>query len=365
MSSIAARIGQIAAGTLGAAAVAAAARGAVVVRKHRRAIEERPEDRTPLGTLRSCPVTVVTSDGVPLHVEVDEVDPAHSHPGGASGVTLVFVHGYCLNLDCWHFQRAAYRGLVRSVFYDQRSHGRSGRSSLGNATIDQLGDDLLRVLDAVVPEGPVILVGHSMGGMTIAALAEDHPELFAPYDEGGRIIGTALISTTAGGLDPSRLLIPVLPAKLSGGIANRTMRTLARGHGVVDRFRAMGASVATVFTDVFAFGDEVPEAYVDFVDGLLSQTPFEVVAEFFPSFRALDKFASITTLGRVPTTIICGTADRLTSIGHSRKLHSYIPGSRLVECEKAGHMVILERHGQVNAELDQLLASATRDAASA
>lgn len=361
--SIATRVGQIAAGTLGAAAVAAAARGAVVVKKRRRAIEDRPIDRTPLGTLRSCPVTVVTEDGVPLHVEIDEVDPGHN--GGSSEVTLVFVHGYCLNLDCWHFQRAAYRGLVRSVFYDQRSHGRSGRSSLGNATIDQLGDDLLRVLDAVVPEGPVILVGHSMGGMTIASLAEEHPELFAPYDEGGRIIGVALISTTAGGLDPSRLLIPVLPAKLSGGIANRTIRTLAKGHGIVDRFRAMGASVATVFTDVFAFGDEVPEAYVQFVDGLLSQTPFEVVAEFFPSFRALDKFSSVAAMGRVPTTIICGTADRLTGIGHSRKLHSYIPGSRLVECEKAGHMVILERHGQVNAELDQLLASATRDAASA
>jgi pimeloyl-ACP methyl ester carboxylesterase len=127
----------------------------------------------------------------------------------------------------------------------------------------------------------------------------------------------------------------------------------------------MGSSVATVFTDVFAFGDEVPEAYVEFVDGLLAQTPFEVIAEFFPTFHALDKFSSVAAMGRVPTTIICGTADRVTAIGHSRKLHSYIPGSRLVECEKAGHLVILERHGQVNAELDQLLASATRDAASA
>ncbi|TQL70247.1 pimeloyl-ACP methyl ester carboxylesterase [Nocardioides albertanoniae] len=363
--SIAGRVGQITAGTLGAAAVAGAARGAVVVKRRRRAIAERPEDRTPLGALRSAPVTVVTSDGVPLHVEIDEVDPTQTRTGGGNEVTLVFVHGFCLNLDCWHFQRAAYRGLVRSVFYDQRSHGRSGRGPIGSATIEQLGDDLLQVLDAVVPEGPVILVGHSMGGMTIAAFAENNPELFAPRSEGGRIIGTALISTTAGGLDPSKLLIPVLPAKLSGGIANRTIKTLAKGHGMVDRVRAMGASVATVFTDVFAFGDAVPAAYVDFVDGILSQTPFEVVAEFFPSFRRLDKFATINALGRIPTTIICGTGDRLTGIGHSRKLHSYIPGSRLVECEKAGHMVILERHGQVNAELDQLLASATRDAASA
>ncbi len=60
----------------------------------------------------------------------------------------------------------------------------------------------------------------------------------------------------------------------------------------------------------------------------------------------------------MPTAIICGTADKLTSIGHSRKLHARIAGSTLLECEGAGHMVILERHDQVNAELDQLLSAA-------
>jgi pimeloyl-ACP methyl ester carboxylesterase len=48
----------------------------------------------------------------------------------------------------------------------------------------------------------------------------------------------------------------------------------------------------------------------------------------------------------------------MTSIGHSRKLHAHIAGSTLLECEGAGHMVIMERHDQVNAELDQLLAAA-------
>jgi pimeloyl-ACP methyl ester carboxylesterase len=126
----------------------------------------------------------------------------------------------------------------------------------------------------------------------------------------------------------------------------------------VDGARRAGRSVARVVTDVFAFGDEVPAAYVDFVDRMLSDTPFEVVADFFPSFKGLDKFHAVEVLGRVPTTVICGTADRLTSLGHSRKLHEQIPGSTLLECENAGHMVILERHGQVNAALDQLLSAA-------
>ena len=124
------------------------------------------------------------------------------------------------------------------------------------------------------------------------------------------------------------------------------------------RLAVHGGLLARVVTDLFAFGDQVPEAYVDFVDSMLSQTPFEVVAEFFPSFHGLDKFDAVEVLGRVPTAVICGTADRLTSVGHSRKLHELVPGSTLLECENAGHMVILERHGQVNAALDQLLSAA-------
>ena len=116
-------------------------------------------------------------------------------------------------------------------------------------------------------------------------------------------------------------------------------------------------------TDRFAFGDEVPPGYVEFVDEMLSATPFEVVAEFFPSFGSLDKFDHVEALGAGPD---------LDHLRHRRpdhldralrKLHERIPGSRLLECQDAGHMVILERHDQVNAELDQLITAATSRAA--
>jgi pimeloyl-ACP methyl ester carboxylesterase len=326
----------------GATAVGLAAAGAGVgVARQRRRIIRRGGPAPDFGSLRSDPVTVVADDGTPLHVEVDEAD---------SEVTVVFCHGYALTLDCWHFQREHYRGRVRTVFYDQRSHGRSGKSPLGNATIDQLGHDLLAVLDAVAPTGPVVLVGHSMGGMTIAALAEQHPELF-----GGRVVGAALISTTAGGLDPSRILLPMVPAWAGSGALHRGVAALARGHRAVDRLRRAGRSVAMVATDQLAFGDDVPATYVAFVDEMLSATPFEVVAEFFPGFSSLDKFDAVGVLSKVPTVVICGTDDRLTSIGHSRKLQSRIGGSTIVEYEGAGHMVILERSDDVDAELDRLL----------
>ncbi len=297
---------------------------------------------------------MIADDGVPLHVEVDEYDgTGRRRATKAPELTVVFVHGYSLNLDSWHFQRAAYRGQVRTVFYDQRSHGRSGRSDPGHASMQQLGLDLKQVLDTVVPHGPVVLVGHSMGGMTIMALAEEYPELF-----GDRVVGVGLISTTAGGLEPHRIIAPMLPSTVGGALAERLMAVLARGHRTVDGFRRIGRSIAMVATDELAFGDDVPASYVEFVDQMLSATPFEVVAEFFANFASLDKFETVKALSVVPTTIICGTADKLTSIGHSRKLHAYIAGSNLLECEGAGHLVIMERHEEVNAELDHLLAAA-------
>ncbi|WP_395656695.1 alpha/beta fold hydrolase [Nocardioides sp.] len=241
---------------------------------------------------------------------------------------------------------------MRAVYYDQRSHGRSGRSPIGHANIDQLGHDLRAVLEHVVPEGPVVLVGHSMGGMTIVALAEQHPELF-----GDRVVGTALVSTTAGGLDVSRILFPMVPGWAGATPVRRGVATLARGHRAVDGVRRLGRNVALVATDQLAFGDDVPASYVTFVDQMLSATPFEVVAEFFPGFSELDKFDHVGILGRVPTAVICGTDDKLTSIGHSRKLQARIDGATLLECHGAGHMVILERYDEVNGELDKLLAA--------
>ena len=343
------RVLTVAAGAAGVAAAGGALRVA-----HRRSVISRrgAGDHTPFGSLRSKPISVVTDDGVDLHVEVDEFVPPKRR-SKVPELTVVFIHGYSLNLDSWHFQRAAYRDQVRAVYYDQRSHGRSGRSTPGHATIDQLAHDLMAVLDSVVPEGPIVLVGHSMGGMTIIALAEQHPELF-----GDRIVGVSLISTTAGGLEPHRVLAPMLPSTVGGVLAQRVVSLLARGSRTVDGLRRVGRSVAMVATDELAFGGEVPASYVEFADRMLSSTPFEVVAEFFPNFSVLDKFETVKALSVVPTTIICGTEDKLTSIGHSRKLHAYIPGSSLLECDGAGHLVIMERHDEVNDELDHLLAAA-------
>ena len=356
-----------------AAAAAAVSTGVVVERRVVRSRRSASFGADELGGLHSTPIGVMADDGVRLHAEVDEVTPyaeeaAKTQPSKGirrlrrsdpSEATLVFVHGYALNLDCWHFQREYFRGKHRMVFYDQRSHGRSGRSDNHHATIEQLGDDLERVLDELVPAGPVVLLGHSMGGMTIMAFAERHPEMFAD-----RVSGVALISTTAGGLKTHRVLGRLIPDSIGGQIAPRLIAGLALAPEIVDRVRRRGSNVGYLVADQFAFGGDVPASYVEFVNNMLAATSFEVLAQFFPNFDSLDKFDVLSTFTRVPTTIITGTKDVLTSVGHSRKMAKRIPQAALVECVGAGHMVILEEKDRVNAALDDLVARADRGHAS-
>jgi len=335
------------------ATAAALSAGAVVNRRIGAARRQGEPGAKELGGLRSDPVVVTADDGVELHAEVDEVGPYTTGPDpDDANATLVFVHGFALNLDCWHFQRQYLRGKRRLVFYDQRSHGRSERSAKENATIEQLGTDLRTVLDRLVPRGPVVLVGHSMGGMAVLAMAEQHPDMF-----GDRVVGVAMISTTAGGMRPHRVLSRLIPDWVGGTIGPRLVAGLARAPRLVDTARR-GSNLGFAVTDTFAFGGDVPSAYVEFVDTMLAGTSFEVLAEFFPNFEALDKFSVLQAFERIPAHIICGTEDVLTSVGHSRKMASRLPHARLVECRGAGHMVILESKDKVNDTLWQLVTEA-------
>ncbi|MFG3055676.1 alpha/beta fold hydrolase [Kitasatospora sp. NPDC048239] len=286
-------------------------------------------------------------------------------PAGREPLTVVFCHGYCLNQDSWHFQRAALREGVRLVFWDQRSHGRSERSRsylAGEpASIDQLGGDLKAVLDAVVPTGPIVLVGHSMGGMTVMALADQHPELFRE-----RVAGVALIGTLAGDWDAVTLGLPAVGAKLLKRAAPGVMKLLGRQVELVEATRRFGADFAAVFYRKFSFGGrDVDPGVVRFAEQLLDATPIDVVAEFYPVFGAHEKTAALATLSGIPTLVLAGTKDLLTPPGHSAAIAERLPGAELELVEDAGHLVMLERPELVDRRLAALLrrAAAFRGAA--
>jgi pimeloyl-ACP methyl ester carboxylesterase len=362
-------------GALGGAVVAGAAGAVVGTRRHR---ARRPDD--PLtaesaaasaaeesavpepSELPPWPGTsgqiVVADDGVRLHVELAGTPDA--------AVTLVFVHGYGLNRRSFRFQRRDLADAARLVFYDQRSHGASGRSPVEACTIDQLGADLRAVLDAVAGDGPVVLVGHSLGGMTVLALAEQAPELF-----GDRIVGVALLATSAGRLSELTLGLPKAAGLLLRRVRPRHLVGLSKGmplllalsspRAVLGR-EGQGLTGAVVGSVVhrFSFGGDVDPALVRDVETMIGATGTDVLAAFAPTFLDHDKFAALPALARIPVAVVVGAADLMTPVEHSRTLADALPSAELTVLDDVGHMVTTERPDEVERIVRRLLARSSR-----
>jgi pimeloyl-ACP methyl ester carboxylesterase len=331
--------------------VAGAAARTALNRKAARRHALRAADREPLGSLRGDIHAVRTEDGLDLYVEVDEPD------GDGSGLTVVFVHGYALNLDCWYFQRQALRGRHRLVFYDHRSHGRSMRSDDAHSNIEQLGRDLRRVIEKVAPRDRVVLVGHSMGGMTIMALAEQAPRLFRD-----RVAGVALLATSAGDLDQVTLGLPGRAGRLLHLVGPGALATLARAPAVVERGRKAGSEFAYMLTQRFAFGGPVDPEVADFAEQMLAATPIGVIAAFFPGFAKHDRYAALAALRRLPVLVVGAGEDKLTPASHSSEIVRRLPSAFALDLDGAGHLVMLECADEVNEALERLLARAAGEA---
>lgn len=314
------------AGTAGAFVAAGAVATLLNGRQRTRRRRRRGED-VEFGTVRSDGITVVATDGVPLHVEIDEAD--------RKTPTIVFFHGWVENIDTWHYQRLALRGQVRMVFVDLRSHGRSGRATARRSTFADLADDAATVIRELVPRGPIILVGHSMGGMTIMELARARPELF-----GGRVKGVVLIGTSAGRLMRSspglRYLVPLLRVGAPALDWGRRFNS----YSVVRRW---------------GLGAHAEERHVDMANEMILEAPTHVLTDFYPNFVGLDLTSGLADLGRARTTVIGGTADLLTPVKHSRRLADQIPDAKLVVIDDAGHMMMFEDHETVTKAIEDVL----------
>ncbi|MGY1695376.1 MULTISPECIES: alpha/beta fold hydrolase [unclassified Geodermatophilus] len=288
--------------------------------------------------------TVRSDDGVDLHVEFDGPEDAP--------LTVVFCHGFTARLGEWQLQREAVRDRARLVLWDHRGHGRSSWADPTTATIDRTARDLGLVLDAVVPAGPVVLAGHSMGGMTIMALARRRPELFGP-----RVVGAFLLATSAGGLVSTGLLGALVKLVRALHLLPLYLWWLRLLAPLLERYRRRGTRIGRRYMRKYLFGrdDATPEA-VRAVQDMLEETPLTVTMAFYGTFLDHDETAALPVLGRVPVTVVAAEYDRLTPAGHGRRLAELL-GERaeLVVVPGAGHSVNLTRTAVVDAALVALL----------
>ncbi|RVW02547.1 alpha/beta fold hydrolase [Rhodococcus spongiicola] len=260
---------------------------------------------------------VDTDDGVTLAVrEFGDADAA---------VTVVFVHGHCLHAQSWarlrsHLTRE-WGPSIRMVFYDHRGHGESDSAPAHTYTIDQLGRDLDSVIRAVAPDGPIVLVGHSMGGMAALAYTRQRPEVV-----GSRVVGVGLLSTAASG---------ITRAGLGRFLRHPLVSALRFG---VERMPRFAQRVATIALD--------------------NHTSVVTMCGFLRSLAGFDESDSLAALGDIPSLVLGGTNDLLTPFEHSVAIAANLPSAELVRLHDAGHSVILDQATEVAHALVRLVTRA-------
>ncbi|MEV4123465.1 alpha/beta hydrolase [Nocardia sp. NPDC049707] len=289
--------------------------------------------------------TVSTEDGVALAVR--EYGPRDAD------LTVVLLHGHCLRTASWTYVRNAlarrYPG-ARIVCYDHRGHGDSAAASPRTYNLEQLGNDLRDVLDAVAPTGPVVLVGHSMGGMTVLTYLSRNP-----HEIGRRVAGVALIATAANGL-------------AAGGFGRLLRRpavstfqaAVRRAPGIMHHAKLMACKVFAPIIHAAEFGDRtVSPRVLTLANAMHNETPIVTMASFLSAFMDYDQTDALTVLSKIPTLVLCGTADLLTPPSHSIAMAAAVASADFVLVDGAGHSVILERPMEVTGAIARLMTRAS------
>ncbi|MFD4528618.1 alpha/beta fold hydrolase [Streptomyces sp. NPDC058470] len=282
--------------------------------------------------------TVTTDDGAGIAVYT------HGDPDAAA--TVLLCHGWTRSAQDWRPHIDALTRprqgfpVLRAVSYDQRGHGGSTR---GTAVLDMelLGRDLALVLAEAASDGnPVIVIGHSMGGMAIQQLAVRQPAL-----PGVKLAGVGLISTC---LDKVGSLMAGTPAarrrvQAQQRVAEGLLRS-PRSARAVHRLLTGPLShptTAPLWRAVFGAGPHTETARAG--ARAFRDIPATTVAEFYSALTTHDCAGHLGALALVPTRILVGSLDCFTSPAQARRLADDIPGAVLQTVPGQGHDLPYER----------------------
>jgi pimeloyl-ACP methyl ester carboxylesterase len=275
----------------------------------------------------------VTSDGTALRVV--ETGPEEAP------LTVVFAHGWMLDNTSW-VDIAHALGPLRTIRYDHRGHGASGCGPRGCWTVAQLADDLAELITDRVPAGRVVLVGHSMGGATMMALGEQHPELVRE-----RVAGAVFVATTAGGL-------PALPPWLSPRLGASVIKAGQALDGVI-KAREPAIRLPRAGLRYLVFGKGARKEDLDLVAGQFRRAHAESMLGFRDSLTEHERAVALAAYASVPAVVLAGGADKLCPSSHARRIAGALPDAEFVIYPQAGHMLPNERAGEVAARIAELV----------
>ena len=255
---------------------------------------------------------VTASDGAELAVWI-----------AGRGPTAVLAHGWTNAHTVWSpVARRLVAAGHRVVAYDQRGHGKStmGREPF---SVARLGYDLREIL-VTLDIHDAVLVGHSMGGMTIMSLIGEDP---VAVKEHARAV--VLVSTAAGGLGRN----PRADAALAALVGSRGVRRLMAG--------PLGPRLSRG-----AVGDNPRYAHLEAMRAMWAATPGGVVRDAMVAMSAMDLRPGLAGCP-VPATVVVGSRDELTRRGLSEVIADAIPGAQYELVAGAGHMLPIEEPDRV------------------
>ncbi|MFD4456722.1 alpha/beta fold hydrolase [Nocardia sp. NPDC058480] len=291
-------------------------------------------------------VSVTTGDGVELAVR--------EYGRRDADLTVVLIHGHCLRTESWAEVRDALlreHSDAKVVCYDHRGHGDSAAASRQTYNIEQLAHDLHEVLDIVAPTGPVVLVGHSMGGMTVLTYVDRYR-----HEVGTRIVGVGLVATAASGLADAgfgRLLRNPIIAGFQAAVR--------RAPRLMQHVKLLACKVFAPVVRAAEFGDrKVSQRVLTLAEAMHNATSIVTMASFLSAFKTFDRTAALSTLSTIPTLILCGSADLMTPPSHSVAMAAAVDYADFVQIDGAGHSVIFEQPAQVAEAVARLVGRVNR-----
>jgi pimeloyl-ACP methyl ester carboxylesterase len=269
------------------------------------------------------------TDGSVLHVELD--GPPQASP------LVVLTHGWGLDGDAWYYVRRRLGAKYRLVAWDLPGLGRSTQPRDGRYSVQRLAEDLRAVIAAYADGRPVVLVGHSIGGMTMFTLCRTHPGLLGREVQGLVFVDTSHVwpLRTVIASDLQRLLRwPVLEPLL---LLTRVLWPLVWLMNV-NSYLNGSAHLVNRFT---SFGPGVTRGQLDFSARYTAKGKPSVVAKGLQAVLRWDESGAPPRL-RVPLMAITGTLDRVTKPAALRDVSRTAPDADLVEIARAGHLGLLQ-----------------------
>ncbi|GJF03663.1 hydrolase [Pseudonocardia sp. D17] len=277
---------------------------------------------------RPWPGREITAGGVTLHVR---------ETPGAAGARAVYVHGLSGSATNWTDLAGLLAPRAHGVAVDLPGFGLSRPLEPRRWTPAANADALAAFLRGA-GDGPVHLLGNSLGGAVALLLAARHPDLVRTL---------TLISPAVPDLrpDPRRMSDPRIVLALVPGLGRRARRALARV-GPRERAEQVVAlcfgdpSVAPEHRLVEATEEIVARGRLEWAGEAFTGATFGMIAGWFrPGAASLWSALRAVT---APTLVVWGDRDRLVAPRHAARTVRSLRDGRLLMLPGVGHVAQIE-----------------------